>query len=112
MAFASFDKPFLLETNTIKLGLGVVLSQKQLDGKYHPVGYASQPLAIHGFNYHSTKQTFLALKWVIAVKFQEYLCWKPFVMKTDNNPFTYIFDYSQFRCHPASLGGVTGRIHI
>ena len=28
--------------------------------------------------------------WVIAEQFQEYLHWKPFVMKTDNNPLTYI----------------------
>ena len=32
----------------------------------------------------------MALKWVIAEQFQEYLCWKPFVMKTDNNQLTYI----------------------
>ena len=32
LAFADFDKPFLLETNASKSGLGVVLSQKQPDG--------------------------------------------------------------------------------
>ena len=41
LAFASFDKSFLLETDTIKLGLGAVLSQKQTDGCYHLVAYAS-----------------------------------------------------------------------
>ena len=50
----------------------------------------SQSLTIHEQNYHSTKQEFLALKWVIAEHFQEYLCWKPFVVKTNNNPLTYI----------------------
>ena len=32
LAFANFDKPFLLETNASKLGLGAVLLQKQPDG--------------------------------------------------------------------------------
>ena len=62
LAFADFDKPFLLETDMSKLGLGVVLSQKQPDGQYHPVTYVSQFLTIHEHNYHSTKQEFLALK--------------------------------------------------
>ena len=32
LAFADFNKPFLLEINASKLGLGVVLSQKQPEG--------------------------------------------------------------------------------
>ena len=40
--------------------------------------------------YHSTKLEFLALKWMITEQFQEYLLWKPFVVKTDNNLLTYI----------------------
>ena len=34
-------KQFLLETNASKLGMGAVLLQKQSDGQYHPVVYAS-----------------------------------------------------------------------
>ena len=79
LLFADFNKPFLLETDMSKLGLGAVLSQKQTGGQYHPVAYASWPLTIHKCNYHSTKQEFLALKWVIAEQFQEYLLWKPFM---------------------------------
>ena len=90
LAFTDFIKPFLLETDMSKLELGVVLSQKQPDGQYHPVAYVSWSLAIHEHNYHSTKQEFLAFKWAIAEQFQEYLCWKLFVVKTDNNPHTYI----------------------
>ena len=50
----------------------------------------SQSLTNHEHNYHSTKQEFLALKWAIAEQFQEYLQWKPFVVKTNNIPLTYI----------------------
>ena len=62
LAFADFDKPFLLETNASKLGLGAVTSQKQADSQYHPVDYASQSLTTHEHNYHSMKQVFLAQK--------------------------------------------------
>ena len=36
------------------------------------------------------KQEFLALKWVIAEQFQEYILWKLFIVRTDNNLLTYI----------------------
>ena len=41
-------------------------------------------------NYHSTKLEFLALKWAITEHFKEYLLYQPFLVKTDNNPLTYI----------------------
>ena len=74
LALVNFSKPFLLETDASKLGLGAVLSQKQTDGQYHPVAYTSRP--VHEHNYHSTKLEFLALKWATAEQFQEYLLWK------------------------------------
>ena len=37
LAFANFDKPFLLETDASKLGFRAVLLRKQPDGWYHPV---------------------------------------------------------------------------
>ena len=46
--------------------------------------------------YHSNKQEFLALKWVVTEQFHEYLSpygknRNEFVVRTDNNPLTYIF---------------------
>ena len=32
----------------------------------------------------------LALKWMIAEQFQEYLLWKLFIVRANNNPLTYI----------------------
>ena len=84
LAFADFDKPFLLETDASKLGL----SQKQACGQYHLVAYTSQSLTTHEHNYHSMKQEFLGLKWEISEQFQEYLFQKPFIVKTNNNPLT------------------------
>ena len=90
LAFADFKKPFLLETDASIEGLGAVLSQKQDDGCYHPVAYASQGLKGFKLNYHSSKLEFLALKWAMTDQFKEYLQYQPFLVKTDNNPLTYV----------------------
>ena len=39
LAFADFNRPFFLDTDASKLGLGAMLSQKQADIQYHPVAY-------------------------------------------------------------------------
>ena len=89
LAFANYTKPFLLETDTSKDRLGAVLSQKQTDGRYHPVAFGSRALMPHEKNYHSMKLEFLALKWAVTEHFKEYLPYQPFLVKTDNNPLTY-----------------------
>ena len=86
LAFADYTIPFLLETDVSKDGLRAVLSQKQVDGWYHPVTYGSRALTPHEKNYHSTKLEFLALKWAVTEHFKEYLIYQPFLVKTDNNP--------------------------
>ena len=47
LAFTDYTKPFLLEPDVSKDGLGAVLSQKQMDGQYHPVAYGSRALMPH-----------------------------------------------------------------
>ena len=96
MSFPDFTKPFLLETDASGRGLGAVLSQKQADGRYHLIAYASRVMNETEQRYHSNKQEFLALKWAITEQFHEYLSpygknWNEFVVRTDNNPLTYIF---------------------
>ena len=80
LAFADLKRPFLLEMDASKYGLGAILQQVQEDGKYHPVAYASR--ALHGSeaNYHSSKLEFLALKWAVTQQFKEYLMYQPFTM--------------------------------
>ena len=78
LVFPDFDKPFLLETDASKEGLGAVLSQKQDDGCYHPVAFGSRTLTPSEQNYHSSKLEFLALKWSVAEHFKEYLAYAPF----------------------------------
>ena len=90
LAFADFEKEFQLETDASSEGLGAVLSQKQEDGKWHPIAFGSQELKGREAKYHSSKLEFLALKWAITEQFREYLQYRPFTVLTDNNPLTYI----------------------
>ena len=90
LVFSDFDKPFLLETDALKEGLGAVLSKKQDDGHYHPITFGSHFLTPAEKNYHSLKLEFLALKWSVTEHFKEYLACAPFVVRMDNNPLTYI----------------------
>ena len=83
LAFADYTKPFLVEMDASRDRLGMVLSQKQTDGQYHPVTYGSRALTPHKKNYHSTKLEFLALKWAVTEHFKEYLLYQPFLEKTD-----------------------------
>ena len=73
LVFPDFNKPFLLETDASKEGLGVVLSQKQDDGRYHPVAFGSRTLTQSEQNYHSSKLEFLALKWSVTETLQRIL---------------------------------------
>ena len=96
LAFPDFNKPFLLETDASGRGLGAVLSQKQADGRYHPIAYASRVMNETEQRYHSNKQEFLTLKRAVTEQFHEYLSLyrknrNEFVVQTDNNPLTYIF---------------------
>ena len=96
LSFPDFTEPFLLETDTSGRGLGAVLSQKQADGLYNLIAYASRVMNETEQRYHSNKQEFLALKWAVTEQFHEYLSpygknRNEFVVHTDNNPLTYIF---------------------
>ena len=90
LIFADFKKPFRLETDASKEGLGAVLLQESDDGQYHPVAFASRELKGGEPKYHSSKLEFLALKWAVTEQFCEYLQYQPFTVCTDNNPLTYI----------------------
>ena len=71
VSFTDYTKPFLLETDASKDGLGAVLLQKKADGWYHPVAYGSRALTPYEKNYHSTKLKFLVLKWAVMEHFKE-----------------------------------------
>ena len=80
LVFPDFNKPFLLEMDASKEGLGAVLSQNQSDGRYHPIAVGSCSLTPSEKNYHSSKLEFLMLKWSVMEHFKEYLVYSPFVV--------------------------------
>ena len=85
-----FQETFPVGNQHINRRIGAVLSQKQDNGWYHPVAYTSRGLKGGEFRYHSSKLEFLALKWAVTDQFREYLQYQPFLVRTDNNPLTYV----------------------
>lgn len=71
------------------VGLGAALYQEQ-QGQRHVITYASRGLSQCEARYPAHKLEFLALKWAVTEKFQDYLYGSPFLAVTDSNPLTYI----------------------
>ena len=69
LVFADFEKPFRLETDASKEGLGAILLQESDNRQYHPVAFASRELRGGELKYHLLKLKFLALKWAITEQF-------------------------------------------
>jgi len=91
LAYADYDKPFILNCDASGTGLGAVLCQ-EIDGTERVVAYASRGLRRNERNYPAHKLEFLALKWAVVDKFHDYLYGgKRFKVRTDNNPLTYAF---------------------
>ena len=63
LAYPRFDEEFILETDASGLGLGAVLSQKQEDGKSHPITYGSCALNPAEKDYSVTDLETLTVMW-------------------------------------------------
>ena len=72
LTYADFSAPFVLHSDANTQGLGAALYQEK-DGHHHPVAYASRGLSKSELNYPAHKLEFLALKWVVTEKFDDYL---------------------------------------
>ncbi len=84
LCYPNFDKDFQLETDASIKGLGAVLSQKQTDGKYHPVAYASRALSPQERNYSITELETLAVVWAVS-HFKTYLYGHNVVVYSDHS---------------------------
>lgn len=90
LGFANPKLPYELHTDTSTTGLGAALYQQQ-EGQTGVIAYASRGLLKSEARYPAHKLEYLALKWAIVDKFQDYLYGNTFTVVTDNNPLTYIF---------------------
>uniref|UniRef100_A0A8C7WS27 Gypsy retrotransposon integrase-like protein 1 n=1 Tax=Oryzias sinensis TaxID=183150 RepID=A0A8C7WS27_9TELE len=92
LAYADFNKPFVVYTDASHHGLGAVLAQVQ-EGRERVIAYASRslhPSERNDANYSSFKLELLALKWAITEKFKDYLMGAKFTVFTDNNPLAHL----------------------
>uniref|UniRef100_A0A3P9NJ42 Gypsy retrotransposon integrase-like protein 1 n=1 Tax=Poecilia reticulata TaxID=8081 RepID=A0A3P9NJ42_POERE len=92
LAYADFQKPFVLEVDASHVGLGAVLSQNH-GGKLRPISFAShslKPTKWNMNNYSSMKLELVALKWAVTEKFREYLLGNKCTVFTDNNPLSHL----------------------
>ena len=80
-------KPYSLHTDASIEGIGAVLHQED-NGVKQVIAYASWGLSKSERNYSIHKLEFLALKWAITKKFQDYLYGSEFTVNMDNNPLT------------------------
>ena len=88
LAFADFKNPFILHKDASSIRLGAALYQIQ-DGEERFIAFASRGLSQSERNYPA-KLEFLALKWAVSEKFHDSLYGNQFLVRTDNNPYTYI----------------------
>ena len=84
LAYPNFSKSFTLETDASVKGLGAVLSQRQDDGRLHPIAYASRALSPQEKQYAITELETLAVVWAVS-HFHAYLYGHDVVVFTDHS---------------------------
>uniref|UniRef100_A0A3P8S9L5 ribonuclease H n=1 Tax=Amphiprion percula TaxID=161767 RepID=A0A3P8S9L5_AMPPE len=89
LGFANPALPYILHTDASTTGLGAALYQEQ-EGALRVIAFASRGLSQSESRYPAHKLEFLALKWSVTEKFQDYLYGANFTVVTDSNPLTYL----------------------
>ncbi|XP_059209654.1 uncharacterized protein K02A2.6 [Centropristis striata] len=90
MAYSKQDAETHVVVDASPVGLGAILSQKQNDGAYKPVYYASRALSDVERRYSQTEREALAIVWACE-KFHVFLYGKDFVLVTDHKPLETIY---------------------
>ena len=86
-----FGRPFLLDTDACKYGLGAILMQVDTDsGAEYVVCYASRKLNPAEQKWNTTEQEALAIIWAIE-HFRSYLLGTPFIVRSDHSSLQWLY---------------------
>ena len=88
LVYPDFQREFVLTTDASNIGLGAILNQS-VDGKDRPVSYASRTLTKAEKNYCTSEKECLGVVWA-AQYFSYFLLGRPFLVRTDHDPLTYL----------------------
>ena len=90
MAYYRLDADTHIVTDASPVGLGAVLQQKQEDGQYKQVYYASRKLRDAETRYSQFEREASAVKWACD-KFHLYLYGREFEIHTDHKPLIQVY---------------------
>ena len=88
LIFPHYDLPFELTTDASMTGLGAVLMQR-VNGKLHPIAFASRKTTGPESRYTTTDQEMLAIIWSLK-HFREILFGYPITVFTDHQPLIHM----------------------
>ena len=91
LKYPDYNREFILITDASKVILDAILSQKDEDGKEHPIVYDSKTLNKSEMNYDTTHLEALAVIWALR-KFRHYLHGRKFKIITDHNALVWILN--------------------
>ena len=94
LALPDWSKPFVLDTDASKSGIGAVLFQLGEDGSEIVVGYASRVLSKQERNYCVTHKELLAVVTFLQ-HFKQCLIRSPFTNRTDHSALTWLQNFKQ-----------------
>ena len=89
LAHPDFSRPFVLQTDASREGLGAILAQRDKDGKEHVIQYLSRVLTKAEKNYGVTKLELLGVIWALEIC-RPYIHGAKFTVETDHRALQWI----------------------
>jgi hypothetical protein len=90
LATPNFNKPFLLQTDASKVGIGAVLSQVDDQCREHPIVYLSRKMLPNELNYSVPEKECLAVVVYAINKLRYYLQGSQFTVITDHQALKWL----------------------
>ncbi len=86
--------PFMLDTDAANHAIGVVLSQKEVDGMKHVIAYGSRTLDKSERNCRTPRREMLTMV-SFTKKFAVYFCGKRLQVRTDHQALTWLKNFRE-----------------